>query len=668
MNSNSKVTLLAGLCSIAALSYSPQTFAASNLNEPAAVQQTKKITGIISDNQGPVIGATVKVKGTNTAAVTDLDGRFSLNVAQGATLEVSYVGYLTKSFKVGNASTYNITLEEDNNNIDEVVVVGYGTMKKSDISGATVSLGEKAIRESPVTNVNEVFQGRIAGVQTISTSGAPGSAVSVSVRGIASINAGTEPLYVVDGVIWESQGQSGADYGLADKLGNGSHSTVSPLSLINPQDIVNIETLKDASSCAIYGARGANGVVLITTKHGKSGDAKFTYAGQLSVQRQNKRIDMMNLREFGEYYNSLAQQGEISKPDKMYSDPSILGKGTNWQDAVLQTAIMHNHSLTAEGGTDKVTYYVSGNFMNQEGTVIGSEFKRYSLRTNLTAQLKKWMKIGVDANYSNTSENLKLADSNEGLIYYSLSTPPDIQIYNIDGGYSSVSKEGFSNPNPIAMAMQNEILLKRQALTGSVYSDITFIPGLTLHTQLGFNIGASKGDTYQPKIALGTWHRDNNEAHEQKNSSKYWSLNNYLTYDKQFGKHHGTIMLGQECSENSWDYVSLTTTGLPLDIIHNANLGGEPKVGQGFGSGSSASFFTRLSYGYDERFDGTFTFRRDASSNFGPNNRWGTFPSFATGWRFTNEKFIRNTSVSKWLTNVKFLLDGVRMVTLPFLI
>ena len=316
---------------------------------------------------GPIIGATVAVKGTSNGTSTDDDGRFSLNVSPGQTLVVTYVGYLTKEVKVGQQNNYDIFIEEDHQLLDEVVVVGYGTMKKSDISGSSVSLGESAVKGSIITSLDQSLQGRAAGVTAVQTSGAPGSSSSIRVRGTATINANAEPLYVIDGVIVQGGGSSGADFGLGDALGNGSVSTISPLSTIDPADIVSMEILKDASATAIYGAQGANGVVLITTKHGKAGEAKFSYNGMVAMNRQTKRLDMMNLREFGTFYNNLVQQGE-TQANAYYSDPSILGKGTNWQDAVFRTAIQHSHQISAQGGTDKIQYYVSGSYMSQEGT------------------------------------------------------------------------------------------------------------------------------------------------------------------------------------------------------------------------------------------------------------------------------------------------------------
>ena len=655
MNNCGKVKLLAALFSFILFGgYLNQAYAADNAKQPLAAEQTKKVTGTVTDGEGPIIGATVRVKGSTVGAVTDIDGNFSIDVPAGATLEVSYVGYETQTIKVGSQSVINVVLKQDAESLEEVVVVGYGTMKKSDLAGASASMDEKAIKGANITNIDQSFQGRVTGVTAVQTSGAPGSSSSIRVRGQATINAGAEPLYVIDGVIVQGGGnQSGASLGLGDALGNGSVSTVSPLSTINPADIVSMEILKDASATAIYGAQGSNGVVLITTKRGKAGEAKFTYDGSVSVHRQMKRLDLLNLREFAEFYNDMAAQGEISKPDETYSDPSILGKGTNWQDAVFRTAWQHQHQISAQGGTETVKYYLSGGFMDQEGTIIGSNFNRYSFRANIDAQLKKWMKIGLNVSYTRTKDDLKLADSDEGLINYSLTTPPDIQIYDVNGDYSHVSKEGFTSPNPIAMAMMDDITLKRQNLNGSVFADITPIQHLTWHTELGFDLGWSDAETYNPIVDLGTWKRSNNQGRNQKNSSKFWSLKNYITYSNTFGKHSITAMVGQEAWESNYDFISVFNTNLPNDLVHNPALGdGDPQIGRGWGSSAMASFFTRETYSYDDRYLATYTYRYDGSSNFGPNKRWAGFHSLAVAWRFSNEEFIKKFTEG-WLSNGK---------------
>lgn len=367
-------------------------------------QQTT-VTGTITDGTdgSPLIGANVLVKGTGTGSIADVNGKFSVSVPTGKdVLVISCIGYKQQeiTLKAGQ-KVVNVVMKEDSELLDEVVVIGYGTMKKSDLSGASVSVGEDAIKGSIITNLDQSLQGRAAGVTAVTTSGAPGSSSSIRVRGQATINAGAEPLYVIDGVIVQGNGNSGADFGLGDALGNGRVSTISPLSTINPADIVSMEILKDASATAIYGAQGANGVVLITTKRGKAGEAKFTYDGMMAVQRQTKRLDLMNLREYAGYYNDMVASGQADESN-YYADPSLLGTGTNWQDAIFQTAMQHQHQVSAQGGTEKIQYYVSASYMDQDGTIIGSNFNRYSFRANLDAQLKKWLKLGLSATYSST--------------------------------------------------------------------------------------------------------------------------------------------------------------------------------------------------------------------------------------------------------------------------
>ena len=598
-----------------------------------------KVRGTVSDDLGPAIGVSVVEKGTSNGVITDLDGNYEITVKPGATLVFSSIGYATQEIAVGSQSVINVLLKEDTEFLDEVVVVGYGVMKRSDLSGASVSMKEEDLKGSIITNLDQSLQGRAAGVSAVQTSGAPGSSSSIRVRGQATVNANAEPLYVIDGVIVQGGGNSGADFGLGDALGNGKVSTISPLSTINPADIVSMEILKDASATAIYGAQGANGVVLITTKHGKAGDAKFSYDGMFALSRQTSRIQMMNLRQFAEYYNDMVSLGEV-EANPLYADPSILGKGTNWQDEVFRTAIQHQHQVSAQGGSEKVQYYVSGSYMNQEGTIIGSNFDRLSVRTNLDAQLKEWLKLGVNATYALTHDNLKLADGQEGVIFYSLSSLPDIPVYDIDGNYSTVVREGYTTRNPVAMAMYNENLLKRQKLTGNLFAELTPIKHLVFRSEFGFDISASQADTYKPKITLGTFQQGSNSVSQQRNSSTYWSVKNYLTYSNTFGKHSFSAMVGQEAWESRWSYLSANNTDLPSDEIHNIRLAtGTPNVGGGFGSSAMASFFTRETYNYDNRYLLTYTFRYDGSSNFGPDNRWAGFHSVAGSWRFTNEKF-----------------------------
>lgn len=602
------------------------------------------VKGVVLEPSGePAIGATIMEKGTSVGTATDFDGNFSIKVASpNAVLVVSYVGMETQEVKLAGRTDLTITLKESGVSLDEVVVVGYGTMKKSDLAGASVSMSEDDLKGSIITNLDQSLQGRATGVQAMSTSGAPGSSSSIRVRGQSTINANAEPLYVIDGVIVQGGGNSGSDFGLGDALGNGKVSTVSPLSTINPADIVSMEILKDASATAIYGAQGSNGVVLITTKRGKAGEAKFTYDGMVAINHQNKRLDMMNLREYAEYYNDMAANGYISSPSDWYRDPSLLGVGTNWQDAIFRTALQNQHQVSAQGGTEKVQYYVSGSYMNQEGTLIGSDFSRFSVRANLDAQLKSWLKLGLSATYTDTDESLKLADGEQGIINYSLTTLPDIPIYDIDGNFSSIVREGYTNPNPIALAMLDDIKLHRKKLTGNIFFDVTPIKNLVWHAEFGYDVSASKADRYKPMVDLGSWVRSSNESSIQKNSSWFWQLKNYVSYNgTAWDKFHYTAMVGQECWESSYDYTSIFASGLPSDEVHNPALGNKNSynISAGFGSSAMASFFTRETLNWDDRYLLTYTYRYDGSSNFGPENRWAGFHSVAAAWRFSNEKF-----------------------------
>ena len=601
--------------------------------------QNRRITGTVTDDTGAgVIGASVMEQGTSNGAVTDLDGKYAITVKPGATLVFSSIGYATQEIAVGNQTVIDILLKEDTEFLDEVVVVGYGTMKRSDLSGASVSMKEEDLRGSIITNLDQSLQGRAAGVTAVQTSGAPGSSSSIRVRGQATVNAGAEPLYVIDGVIVQGGGTSGDSYGLGS-LGNGKISTISPLATLNPSDIVSMEILKDASATAIYGAQGANGVVLITTKHGKAGESKITYDGMVAMSQQNVRIDMLNLREWAEFYNDFVKIGEAAA-NSYYVDPSLLGVGTNWQDEVFRTAFQHQHQLSAQGGNEKIQYYVSGSYMDQQGTVIGTNFDRFSVRTNVDAQVKSWLKVGVNATYAVTNDDLKLADGGEGLIFQSLGTLPDIPVYDLDGNYATVVREGYTSANPVGLAMINSYTLKREKFTGNIYADVSPIKHFTWRTEVGFDSSNSESNTFKPTYILGGKENKTNSMYVQKNASVYWQLKNYLTWNQTFGSHTVTGMVGQECWESRWNYLSASNSNLPDNIVRNLSKAtGDPTVGHGFGSSAMASFFTRWTYNYADRYLATYTYRYDGSSNFGPDNRWAGFHSLAASWRFSNEKF-----------------------------
>jgi TonB-dependent starch-binding outer membrane protein SusC len=622
-----------------------------------SAQQNLSVSGVVTDaNDGtPIVGVSVVVKGTTNATVTDAKGKYSLNAPQGSILVFSYIG-MEKQQISAKSKVIDIKLQTDSHMLNEVVAVGYGTMKKSDLSGASVTVGEEKLKGSIITNMDQALQGRVAGVTAVQTSGAPGSSVSIRVRGQSTINSGAEPLYVIDGVPVQIHGKSGADYGLGDALGNGTISTISPLSTINPSDIVSMEILKDASATAIYGSQGSNGVVLVTTKRGKAGEAKFTYEGMYGFQRQAKRLNVMNLQQFAEYSNDMASETQGRDVRVEFRDPSLLGNGTNWQDAVFQIAPMQNHTISAQGGTDKVKYFVSGSYMGQQGTVKGTKFDRFSFRSNLDAQLKKWLKMGVNMTYSSTNERLGLVDSDEGILNIALLSTPDVPIYDINGNYTSVSREGVaSRVNPIAKALDEDNLLDRFSLNGNIYFDATITKGLTFHTEYAIDKGGSTAERFLPTATYGTWSRTINSDSWQTNQNLFWQIKNYLTYAKDFGLHKVTAMLGQESSESTYKYQSISNTNLPDNTIHNPNLGtGTPLINAGMGSSAMSSVFARGTYNYNDRYYATYTYRYDGSSKFGPKNRWAPFHSAAGSWRFSNESFMED--VKSVISNGKLRL------------
>ena len=608
-----------------------------------SAQQTLSVSGVVTDasDGSPLVGVTVLVKGTTNGTSTDANGMYNLNASPNSTLVFSYIGMEKQEITAKN-KIINVRLQSDAHVLNEVVAIGYGTMKKSDLSGSSASLGEDKIKGSIITNMDQALQGRVTGVTAVQTSGAPGSSVSIRVRGQNTINAGAEPLYVIDGVPIQVKDKSGHDFGLSDALGNGSVSTISPLSTINPSDIVSMEILKDASATAIYGSQGSNGVVLITTKRGKAGEAKFSYDGMYAIQRQAKRLDVMNLKQFAQYSNDMASETSGRDQRVEFRDPSLLGNGTNWQDAVFQLAPMQSHTISAQGGTDKVKYFVSGSYLGQQGTVKGTDFKRFSFRSNLDAQLKSWLKLGTNITYTNTDERLGLVDSEAGIMNIALLSTPDVPIYDINGNYTSVSREGVaSRINPIAKALDEDNLLNRFSLNGNVYFDATIMKGLTFHTEFAMDKGGSNAEHFLPTFKYGTAENKINKDSWQHNENLFWQVKNYLTYAKDFGLHKITAMLGQEVSESSWKYQGILNTSLPDNTIHNPYLGtGTATITAGMGSSSMASAFARGTYNYADKYYATYTFRRDGSSKFGPNNRWASFQSTAASWRFTNESFM----------------------------
>jgi len=609
--------------------------------------QQRTVTGrVLDDNNAALPGASIVVKGTTIGTASDLNGNFSMQVpADATTLVVTFIGMDPMEVPI-TAGPMTITLTMSAEEVDAVVVVGYGTARKSELTGASVSVTGEQLSAAMTANLDQALQGRAAGVTAVYTSGQPGSAMSIRIRGQGSLRAdASEPLYVIDGVPVQNVSQSGHDIGLGDRLGNGSVQAFSGLSGINPADILTMEILKDASATAIYGSRGANGVVLITTKGGRAGEAKFTYEGYYGLQDQVARLDVMNLREFAQYSIDWAAETAARDPRVEFQDPSILGEGTDWQNELYRVAPMMSHQISASGGDQKIRYYVSGGYFTQDGTMIGTDFNRYSGRVNLDSDLKEWLKLGAKVMFSRTSEHLALNNSTEGIISIAMRTTPDVPVKNPDGTWAGLLYEGAPSViNPIAKALDETNILRKNLLSANFYTDLTFFRGLTLRTEIGGELGASNAYHFTPTYQYGSLINNTNTVRRQYNQNFFWQLKNYLTYTTELGSHDVTLMAGQEVSEWRYEYLSGTSSGLSSNDIQSPGLG-EPtsmQIGSGHGSGAMASFFARANYSYGDRYYLTYTFRYDGSSNFGPKNRWAPFHAISGSWRISQEQFMQN--------------------------
>ena len=605
--------------------------------------QNINITGTVTDaNTGEeVIGATVKVKGSSGGTITDAMGSYKLSVKPGVTIEVSYVGYQTRSVKVTKAGQLDIQISEDVNMLEQVVVVGYGVMKRSDLTGSVASIDEKAIKQGVNTSIEQAMQGRIAGVQVMQNSGAPGGGISVQIRGINSLN-GNEPLYVVDGIAMSGQ----------------TSDNTSVMSSLNPSDITSIEVLKDASATAIYGSRASNGVVLITTKRGSEGKAKITYEGYVGWQSLPKYLDVMNLPEYANFYNerSLLLYGEDSYMKNInYSDPYLMTNGTDWQKEIFQTAFMHNHQLGVTGGSKTFNYSLSGGYLDQEGIQIGSSFERASFRANIEAEVYNWLRVGVNGYFAKTEQEVKLEDGT--VINTVLDMYPDVPARNADGSFGYVPKNDFATyyTNPLMEASLRENNRQNSQLDYNIYANITPVKGLVVRLEYGGSRGW--GDTYffSPDYMLGD-DPVRSEGSRGSLRNEYNSFKQYATYDFDLWQgHHFQVMAGHEAQWGSWSQLSAGRKDYISNIMPSLNFGDVNTATNSENGGKWAieSYYGRLNYNLLDRYLLTATLRTDGSSRLGKNNRWGWFPSVAAAWRISQEPFMKNLT---WVNNLKLRL------------
>lgn len=631
-----KSIVLIGLC-----------FAALSLFGQAREVQGRVLDG--AQNGEPMIGATVMVKGTSQGTVTDIDGNFTLSVPKEAVLVISSVGYKTQEVKA-NKDQLTLTMEEDTQVLDEFVVVGYGSMRKVDLTGSVGSITGDKLKESIVTNADQMLQGRVSGVQVTQNTGAPGGATSIRVRGASSITGDNEPLYIIDGVPMSG---SGADIGGFDWAGGSNGQTkVNPLATISPQDIVSMDVLKDASACAIYGAAGANGVVIITTRRGEAGKMHVNYDGYVGLQTFVRKISMMNLHDYAVYQKDLYNQGFSTYLNPVYQDPSLLGRGTDWQNAVVRDALMHSHQISLTGGNAKTQFSISGGYMNQEGTVIGSNFERFSARANVDHEFAKWFKLGGSLSYARTNEKIINNDGESGILMSAITMQPDIPVKDKFGNWSGPSNLSASaNYNPVAMAQLFNNRLQRDRIMGSFYGQFNFTGYLNLRTEYSFDSNTSLNKGFMPTYQFGVRINNINKIYQREEHSFYWIWKNYLNYNQTIGKHTIGAMLGMEMSRSAWEGTALQKNNLTNNDIQVMGEDGTYVTNSGWKDASTTmSVFARANYNYDNRYLITATIRGDASSKFGPTHRWGAFPSVALAWRISNEAWMMDV---KQISNLK---------------
>jgi TonB-dependent starch-binding outer membrane protein SusC len=609
--------------------------------------QNRIVSGIVSDQTGALLSnATVSVKGGKTATITDVNGAFKIEVTSAdAILVISYVGAKPIEVSTAGKTTLTVTVEVTEVKLNEVVVIGYGRSRRSNLTSAQTTISSKDIERTLNTTIEQAIQGRSAGVYVTQNSGQPGGGMSVNIRGVSSINGNTEPLYVVDGV--QIPGQS---------VSFGSLSSANPLSGLNPADIEDIQVLQGPSATAIYGSRGTNGVMLITTKRGKAGDSKLSYGFQYSLQTPPKRLDVMNLQQYAQMVNEFHAIAGGTTPQE-FLDPSLLGEGTDWQKELFSNTAMAKHELTMSGGTDRSGYYLSGEYLDQEGVALGSGFKRYGLRVNLDNKPREWATIGVNLSYNQTNEDL--TTSQENVISQSLQLTPQVPVKNLDGSWGGGDVTNGANQyapvNPIAIAnLTTNKLLRRQFL-GGLTVGIRIMKDLNFKTSFNTNISYANSEYYRPTYAIGWAINATASLNNGTNQSAYWNWNQQLDYNKQIDKHNISVLVSHEAQESNWKNVSAGRTGFLTNDILDLNAGDPTTATNGGGSGEWAmeSYFGRVTYNYDNRYIVVSTLRRDGSVNFGSENKWGFFPSFSGAWRVSNEKFF-NVS---WISDLKLRIE-----------
>jgi TonB-linked SusC/RagA family outer membrane protein len=573
-------------------------------------QDVSAVKGIIKDAQGNALpGVSVKIKNTNRGTTSQPDGSYTLQAGGTDVLVFSYIGYGQQEVPVNGRASIDLVMQDENRQLNEVVVIGYGTQMKKDITGAVSVVGEKEFESRPNTQLGSVLQGKAPGVQVLAPSGKPSAGLSIRIRGTSSINASSDPLYVIDGV------------------------PTTDTRSVNPADIESISVLKDASSAAIYGASGANGVVLITTRKGKAGAPRFefnAYGGYATVW---KRLDVLNGAQYREL---MTEMGNVTDWDKY-------NQNTNWQDEIFRKGTSQNYQLSASGKNDKTTYYLSGGWIQQNGAVRSSTMDRFNFKVNLEQQMNNWLTMGTNVAYSrwhdvDVTDNIGV--DRGGVLLGVLGTPPVIGIYNPDGSFTSNPFQDWENP--VASTDGAERGYKQQRVLGNVYAEILLMPELKFRSNFGIDYNNSVYDYFVDPFRTSYGRARGGIGQNNTDLINYWIAENTLSYNKAFGKHTVGALGGVVAQKTKWESARIEKIGFSSSGIPTTNAGSTFQVAENTKSEkNNASFLARINYGYADKYLLTANFRADASSIFGPEKRWGYFPSFSAGWRISQESFMQ---------------------------
>ena len=572
------------------------------------------VQGVVKDQPGEtVIGASVMEKGTTNGTITGIDGDFSLNMSPNGTLVVSFVGYKTQEVQVKGQKQLQVVLSEDAEMLDEVVVIGYGTMKKSDLTGAVSSIGNKDIKDSPVSNLGQAIQGKISGVQIVDA-GKPGDNVSIKIRGLGSIN-NCDPLVVIDGVP--------TDLGLSS---------------LNMADVERLDVLKDASATAIYGSRGANGVVMITTKRGTEGKGKLAVSANYSFQNATNVPSLLNAAQYAELSNDMmVNSGRNPNPE--WANPSELGAGTDWMDELLRTGVMQNYTVSYSGGNEKSHYYVSGGFLDQSGIVKSVNYRRFTFQSNSDAQVLKWLKFSNNITFS--ADTKKSGSYNIG---DALKALPIYPVKNEDGSWSGPdgNSEWYgSTRNPIGPTELNKSQTDGYNFLANLTAELTFTKWLKFKSTFGYDAKFWFIDNFTPKYNWKPTPTEETSRYKSDNKSFTYLWDNYFLFDHTFAeKHRVGLMAGMSAQWNTNDYLNAQKNVFMFDNVHEMDNGEEMyAIGGNETEWALLSYMARVNYSYEDRYLLTATIRRDGSSRFGKKHRWGTFPSVSVAWRASQEKW-----------------------------